>query len=45
MGFTDRRRENGWGLYGLLDIKKEKKWRLNSYVISNCLMHTFLYSQ
>ena len=23
--FIDRRRENGWGLYGLLDIKKVKK--------------------
>ena len=23
--FIDRRRENGWGLYGLLDIKKVKR--------------------
>ncbi len=39
--FIDRRRENGWGLYGLLEIKKgeKKKWLHSSYVTSNCLMH------
>lgn len=38
--FIDRRRENGWGLYGLLDIKKvkKKKWQRNTCVIISYLM-------
>ncbi len=39
--FIDRRRENGWGLYGLLGIQKgeKKKWQRNNCVIISCLMH------
>ncbi len=39
--FIDRRRENGWGLYGLLGIQKgeKEKWLSSSYVISNYSMH------
>jgi nitroreductase len=38
--FIDRRRENGWGLYGLLGIQKgeKEKWRRNNCVTINCLM-------
>ena len=33
--YIDRRRENGWGLYGLLNIQKgeKKKWRARTCVI------------
>lgn len=38
--FIDRRRENGWGLYGLLGIQKgeKEKWQRNNCGTINCLM-------
>ena len=44
--YIDRRRENGWGLYGLLNIQKgeKDKWHARTCVILNCLMHQWGYS-
>lgn len=44
--FIERRRENGWSLYGLLGIQKVNKIKCNSnfYAIISCSMHLWVYS-